>query len=491
MQIDKKKIRYILWIIVMLLLLFHLFYPAESKSGQNKNPIKDLQDLPAGEAGDNPGEGGSLGNNTQKDILGDNPVSLRNNRALPKSQHLKNGSDERNFITKLKRDIPGVSVAKLAEMRKRILLSDKINPANFAIEFISSNNEKVKNFGLEIAEGICLKRPDAFRPNEFFKAFAKEGFKASQYLSKIIAGTDDDFIREWACELWSEIYYHNSSSGDSRHLKLAECKKSEENIYNFLREVLSDKDKLEEITKSRGPLGDIIIKEWGDEKRMPLKMIALVSVFDLSSQNREVCSEQARKIISKYNFNYNILGRMNNIPIERPYLPQEALLKKLSNEVFRDKYKDTYKWVKKEDGGFSVKEMRIAVEMKDRRKMEQMIAVFRKIITDVLKGKLLVGDGQNEIEILRFFYSKTWGNQPFAWGNRMLILKNHHKNSVLLVITSDKKDESPVTFLIPNRSKFIWFLPEGKYKITTDQASEIGFLPKIIDIKYQNITVEI
>jgi len=496
MQIPIKIFKYIILLIVILLLFFYLLYPTDKKA-ETDRPDQSSQDLSIALSNHKknlpPKEISCV---EKKRELLDSESASKNNRSekreiVRSSQPLRKSLKGRLFIKKLEKDIPLFSDTRLAEMLKRLLHSEKTDPADFAIEFISSDNPKVKQFGLDIAEGICINRPNSFRANEFYKAYAKEGFNASKYLSRIIVGTDDDFIREWACELWSDIYYHNSDPEDTRHIKLAEYKKSEKNIYNFLKEILSDKDQLDKIIKSRGPLGDIIIKEWGSKKRMPLKMIALISIFDLMSlQNREVCTEQTRKIINTYNFNYNILGRMNNRQLDRPALPEEAVLKKLSSEVFGNRYKDTYKWLKKEDGGFTIEEMEIAVETKERQTMKKMVAVLRKIITDVLKAKLLIGLGQNEIKLLRYFNSKTWNNQPFNWNNRMLILKNRHKNSASFIITSGEKTKKSVTFLISNRSGFIWFLPQGKYQITTAPTSEIGFLPKTVDVKEQNITID-
>ena len=495
-KISPKQVTYIVIPTALILLLLHLIFPAEKKkesTGSIKETPPSTVTIPQKKTTPEP-EKQQKEINDKKLPAKEKPIS-RNKPGVPQkiisTSTRKKIIKEHLFIKKLEKDIPLFGDARLAEMVKSLLHSEKTDPANFAVQFIASENPKVRKFGLDIAEGICIHRPNSFRPNEFFKAFAKEGFEASHYLSKIIAGTDDDFIREWACELWSDIYYHNSQPGNSRHFKLEECKKSEKNIYNFLQEVLNDKEQLKNIQKTRGPLGNIIIKEWGNENRIPLKMIALISIFDLMGpKNSDACAEKALKIINTYNFNYNILGRVNNKQLDRPPMPEEAILKKLSDDVFRNKYTDTFKWVKKEDGGFSLEEMKIAVETKERQKMKQMISVLKKIITDVLKAKLLIGSGQNEIELLRYFSSKTWDNKPFDWNNKMLTLRNPHKNSVTLIISSDRKGEDAVTFLIPGRNKFIWFLPEGKYKITTEPTSEIGFIPKTVNIEKDNITIE-
>ncbi len=397
----------------------------------------------------------------------------------------------RLFILKLKQDIHKFSDSELLKMRDRLIESDKADPADFALEFITSSNKKTKEFGLNLLQEISIQRTESFKPNEFFKAFAKEGLDIAPYLSKIIRNTNDDFIREWACELWADIYFHNSKPTDSRHLKIAECKKDEMNVYNFIQELLSKPDELEEVIQKKGPLGDIIIDEWGTENRMPLKMIALISIFDLmNTQNRPVCSSQALKIIKTYNFNYDILGRLNGQSIDRPPLPQEVVLKKLSDAVFKNQFTDTYQWLSKANGGFTNDELSTAVATKNTLKMRKMLTGFRIIITEILRAKLLIGMGQNEIKQLRYFYQKTWNNKPFEWTNKMLILNNNSSTSALFLISDKSSKEKPIEFLIPSRTQFIWFLPEGDYNLKSSPKSYIGFLPKTIKIKDQSITVD-
>ena len=406
------------------------------------------------------------------------------------SQPIKKDIRGRLFIIKLKQDLPKFSDDKLAAMREQLLESDKVDPADFGLEFISSAEDKTKDFGLKLLRDICIKRVDAFRPNEFYKAFAKEGLPIGPLLSEIIRDTDDDFIREWACELWEDIYFHNSPADDDRHMEIAECKKKEENIYNFLKELLSKPDEIKEVEVKRGPLGDIIIKEWGTENRMPLKMIELISIFDMMDRKKPLPSvSKALNVLNTYNFNYDILGRMNNKPIERPALPDVVKLKKLSDAVLKKEFTDTFQWVPKESGGFTYRDLRRAVAADDRAEIKRMVGVFRKIITDILRAKLLIGLGQNELKQLRYFYQKTWGNKPFDWDNKMLVLNNTSGKRVLFLISREGSSEKPVEFLIPSRDKFVWFLPDGRYSLKSSPKSDIGFLPKTINIKDDNVSI--
>ena len=409
---------------------------------------------------------------------------------LRTSPGIKKDIKGRLFILKLKQDLPKFSDDELNAMREQLIESDKVDPADFALEFVSSTDKKTKEFGMELLRNICIKRVDAFRPNEFYKVFGKEGLQSGPILSEIIRDTDDDFIREWACELWEDIYFYNSASDDDRHLAIANCKKNEENIYNFLKEVLADPEEVKKVEAKRGPLGDIIIKEWGSEKRMPLKMIELISIFDLMDKKRpEPSIANALNVLNTYNFNYDILGRLNNKPLDRPALPEVVKLKKLSDAVLKKEFSDTYRWVAKGEGGFTYSDLTHAVAAEDQTEIKRMLLVFRKIITDILRAKLLIGLGQNEIKQLRYFYQKTWDGKPFNWENKMLVLHNTSGKRVLFLISREGSKEKPVEFLIPSREKFIWFLPEGRYSLKSSPQSDIGFLPKTINIKDDNVSI--
>ena len=489
MRNKKKQIILIFIVAVSFAILISLLFVSKSTPGRG-NSIKETEILQSPEVEENSVDSHENAENAlhQKRLSVPDKSAVSNLRT---SQAVKTEIKGRLFILKLKQDIPKFSDAELYAMREQLLESDKVNPADFALEFISSDNKKTKEFGLSLLRGICIKRSDAFRPNEFYQAFAKEGLDIGPYLSEIIRDTDDDFIREWACELWEDIYFHNSPSNDDRHLKIADCKKKEENIYNFLKELLTTPDEIEGVIAKRGPLGDIIVKEWGRENRMPLKMIALISIFDLmDKKNDTVCISQALKIINTYNFNYDILGRLNNLPVDRPALPEVVRLKKLSDAVLKKQFSDTYKWLPKEEGGFSYSDLTHAVASEDRAEIKRMLGVFRKIITDILRAKLLIGLGQNEIKQLRYFYQKTWDDKPFNWDNRMLVLNNTSGKRALFLLSREDSKEKPVEFLIPSREEFIWFLPEGRYLLKSSPKSDIGFLPKTINIKDDNVSMD-
>jgi hypothetical protein len=336
----------------------------------------------------------------------------------------------------------------------------------------------------------CIQRPSKFKPNEFYKAYAKHGTASSGYLSEIIEKSDDDFCREWACELSVDIYFHNAPDGDSRKTKISEYKEKEELIYSFLRELLSSEEKLKNVVNERGTISDIIINQWGKENRFPMKMQALIANFDLMNENNmNVCMLNAQKIIETYNFNYNILGWINGEPTERPPLPEEPRLKKMVDAIFKDKYKDTYLWVPENEGGFTYDEIEIAVKTADRKTMKRMISVFKKIVASILKQKILIGLGNNELQLMAHFNQKTWQNEKFNWDNKFLEIVNNSGEGISLLLKS-KNSESNEFFVIPGRSRFVWFVPPDEYTLSGSQSAIKGF-SREISINEKNLTVEV
>ena len=398
----------------------------------------------------------------------------------------------RLFMIKLLKDMRSFTPAQLQQLRKKLIEKNEVNPAEFALKFTEHDDADIKKTGLAMLADICIKRTDCFRPNEFYKAFAKEGSASSPSLSRIIEQTDDDFCRAWACELAADIYMHTAPKNDSRRQKLIEFAESEKALFDSLKALIRDEQQLKKTAAEPGGLGDMIIKRWGPDRRFTLKMLALIANFDLMHpENIKACRMRAEKILDTFNFNYNILGRIDSRPVERPSIPLPMKLKRLADAVFSNRFQDTFRWIMKRDGGFTVDELEIAVETGDTVQMKHMISVLRKIIADALKAKILLGLGQNELALLEYFNYGLW-NKHFKWSNRMLIINNRKGAGVKMLITDTDADKKQ-PFHVPSRSTFIWFLPEDDYHISIPgkHTKFFGFDSKEIKLKKKNITLDL
>ena len=392
-----------------------------------------------------------------------------------------------NFMKRLAKDIQFMTPPQIEKIKSTLLVTKKINPANFAIFFAKSKNEKVQKLGEDLITEISINRPDFFRPVEFYKILASNGEKSSYLLSEIISKTDDDFIREWACELVTEIYFHTSEKNDPRHIKLKEFKEREKKIYNFTLDVLNSPKEIDKYLASDTRISDQIVTQWGENRRYPLKMQALIKILDMLHKDNLIPTiTVAKKIIKTYNYNYNILGRLDNKPVERANIPIEIKLKRLSNFVFQGEYQDTFLWVPKEQNGFTIEEMNLAIENSDLKEERKMLATLKQIISEPLKSKILIGEGNQELKMLRYFTASKWDKNRSGLNDKLFTIENTLGADTTLLLSNENKK---IQFHIPERSTFIWSLPKGNYTLSTlDKQTRVHFESKTITITNSNIT---
>ena len=396
-------------------------------------------------------------------------------------------------------------------------LSDAVNLniGTIGIEFAESENQKLQILGFELITKACISHPRFFQPHKFFAAFAKKGFAAEPFISEIIENTKDDFCREWACELYVEIFYHNTDDADNRHRQLAKIKSKEADLLQKIVKLLANTEQVEKIIASRQNLGDRIRAVWGNDNRYSLKLLQVTKLLDnLNTGNRYPTTQEILNIINTYNFNYNILNRVDGKPVELAPIPPNLRLKYLAHAVFGDKMDNTFQWVHQKDGGFTKGEVEKAVNQNNQQQIKHMNKVLNRIVCAVLKGKLLLGMGNHELEILRYFYFAKWDKQqPVQWSDRMIIIRNQTgKGAPLLLATkpdtakiltgkvesSSQVEEKQEAFYIPPQSSFIWFVTNGDYHLAVNKKNTvykpedlIYFQDKKIRIDNTDIIVDI
>jgi len=335
--------------------------------------------------------------------------------------------------------------------------------------------------------------------------FAEKGFAAEPFITEIIESTNDDFCREWACELYVDIFYHNTDNNDGRHRKLAEIKKREQEIYRKIEKVLSSEEKVKKIVGSKQRLSDDIRYMWGKENRCSMKLLAVMKLLDnLNKKNQYPSRLQILKVIKTYNFNYNILNRVDGKSELLPAIPEIVQLKYLSDAVFKDNTANTFKWVHKKDGGFTREEIQLAVKNNDVKKIKHMNRILHTIISAVLRGKLLLGLGNQELELLRYFYFSTWDKQPFKWSNNLIIVRNMKGIGAPLLlsqkpntekiltgkgITASNAEEINKEFYIPPQSTFVWSAQDGEYILSVNQKNTIIRSENLLDFKEKKFTI--
>jgi hypothetical protein len=307
--------------------------------------------------------------------------------------------------------------------------------------------------------------------------FARRGINEIPRISQIIDETDDDFTREWACELFVEIYFHNTTKNTPRHKRLLELKKKEKEIYDFTRDVVSDSKNLAKMVNAKRHPGNIIKEQWGTERRYPLKMLAILRSFEfLTTSTLEPVAARITKLVDSYDMRYNILGRVNGKVINRPTIPLAVKLRVLSSAVFKDEYDNTDKWIPRKRNGFTKKELEFAVESLDLRKMRSMYHTLRRIIGKVLRAKLAIGLGNQELQLLRHFDHATFDGRGFKWNEMALTLINDAGGDVKLIIsyrTPESRKENVKFTLLKNR-KIVWFTPKGEFVIQSTNDSPIN-----------------
>lgn len=418
------------------------------------------------------------------------------------------------FCTMVDKEINSFSEKDFQVIEKALLNAENLNIGRIGLEFINSKNDKLQVLGFELITKASIGRIDFFMPNKFFMAFAKKGFAAEPFITEIIESTKDDFCREWACELYVDIFYHNTDAADGRHRKLTEYKDKEKEVYQKIVKLFANEENVKKIVESKERVGDQIRLMWGKDNRCSMKMLEVIKLIDnLNEKNQYPTRLQILKVISTYNFNYNILNHVDGKPVDLPPVPEQIKLKYLANAVFKDGVTNTFKWLHKQDGGFTLEEVQSAVKENDLKKIEQMNKVLHKIISSILRGKLLLGLGNHEIELLRYFSYASWEKKPFNWEDNLIIVRNMTGVGAPLLL-SQKPDpgkmltgnvgdqgiaeEKHQAFYIPPQSTFVWSAKDGDYILSVNLENTairpehmLNFEDKKFTVKNNNMTFEI
>lgn len=395
-------------------------------------------------------------------------------------------------------------------IRKALLNAENLNIGTIGLEFIYSKSKKLQTLGFELITKACINKTEFFKPNKFFMVFAQKGFASEPFITEIIENTNDDFCREWACELYVEIFYHNTDNSDSRHRKLSKVKQKEQKIYQKIENLFSDEKRVEELIKSKRKLGDEIRRSWGKENRYSIKLLVIIKYLDnLNDKNQYATTQKILKIIRKYSFHYDILNRIDGKPIKRPAIPDQIKLKYLSNAIFQGKNTNTFKWLQKKDGGFTSEELKEAVKNNNIEQIKRMNKIFHNIISSILRGKLLLGFGNHELELLRYFYYASWDKKAFKWEDNMITVHNMKGEAAPLLLLQKpdingektKKSNGEDTkeeFYVPPQSVFVWFAGDGEYILSVNRKNKVlkpenllNFDDKKFSINKNNITFDI
>lgn len=418
------------------------------------------------------------------------------------------------FAELLIKDIDKFREKEFIKIKTSLLNSKNIDIGVLAIEFLKCKNVKVKNFGLELLKETAINKSDFFKPNQFYMILAEMGFDAEQILDNIIQKTKHDFVREWASELYVDIFYNNTTDKDGRNRKIADIIEEEKVIYYKLKVIFINPGKVEKLVKSKQNLGKQIRQKWGSENRYTLKLLAVMKLLDnLTKENQFATSVKILKIIKTYNFNYNILNRLNGKPVELVKIKDEIKLKYLANTIFVNNTNNTFKWVDKKSGGFNKDDVSLAIKNKNSDKINAMTNTLKEIICKVLRGKLLLGLGNHELNLLRYFYSSNWNIDTLNQETKMLTISNMTGAGAPLTLSQafsneevltgakldiDNIEEKSCNFYIPSHSTFVWFIPNGNYALTVNKKNKtiradnlISFKDKTFLIKNNNMSFDL
>ena len=455
--------------------------PQAAKPGKKIKPIKKPAELPV--------EKGPIITDSEKVSMEQLFAPYRGNTQRKTSAAAGTPIPVKQFAQMIIKEIDSFSNKDFEIIEKALLNADNLNIATIGLEFIKSNQEKLQVLGLELITKTCTSKTKFFKPNEFFMVYAQKGFAAEPFITEIIESTNDDFCREWACELYVDIFYHNTDDIDGRHRKLTEFKDKEKKVYRKIVKVFASEENVKKIVESKQRIGDQIRLMLGKENRSSLKMLAVIKLIDnLNEKNQYPTRKQLLKIIQTYNFNYNILNRVNEKPVDLPPIPQKIQLKYLSNAVFKNNNTNTFKWLHKKDGGFTLEEAKTAIKNNDLKKIKYMNSVLHKIICAVLRGKLLLGFGNHELGLLRYFYFANWRDQAFKWERNIITVRNMTGIGVPLILsqkpdaqkmltgkglTTNMAEEKHEAFYIPAQSIFVWFADDGDYTLSVNKKNTV------------------
>ena len=169
-------------------------------------------------------------------------------------------------------------------IEKTLINLENINVPKIGLGFIKSKNLNLYYIGFELISKACIDGNRFFEPNKFYMAFAEKGYATEPFLIEIIENTDDDFCREWASELYVDIYYNNTDESDKHHLELAQKNIQEKELFRKLEQIFSNPQIIANLVDENKSLADLIKKEWGEENRYSMKMIVIIKLLDQLNQ---------------------------------------------------------------------------------------------------------------------------------------------------------------------------------------------------------------
>jgi hypothetical protein len=395
----------------------------------------------------------------------------------------------KEFADIILKETPQMSQKEFILIKDTILKNRDLNSGELGIMlYTAGDSKRISELGYTLITQSCIGKSNFFQPEKFFIAFAQLGFDAEPYLNEIIFNTKSDFIRIWAAELYVEIFYHNAEKTDGRFQKLAKIKDSEKEIMEKLKNIFAKPEKVKNILKTES-IGRQIRKALGSENRYSLKILQILKLIDnMNKKNLFAVSKKLPEVIQKDSYNYNLFDYLDNQITKMPSIAPKVQLKYFTNAVFSDNVTDTYHWIPKENGGFSLNELTRAFKDNDSKKIVHMIKVFKEIISTVLKGKLLLGQGNRELKLLQNFYYSHWlkNRNRVKWSDSMIVIDNNTGATVYLVLQKKIKPQDILTgadilkkdkdiedrsekFLIPGFSSFVWFAPDGKFTLRSQE----------------------
>ncbi len=418
------------------------------------------------------------------------------------------------FAEMMAEEVNSLADQDLNVLEQALINSRDLDISTIGLNFVKSENPRLRNLGFELLTVASTSNINFFKPNEFYMAFAKRGFASEPFLIEIIDSAENDFCREWACELYTDIFYHNQDPEDPRRIQVANVKKAEKTLYETLSKLIADRGQLENMLAAKISPADQIRAAWGHERRFPLKLMQTIKILDnMNSANIIASSSQASKILSTYNFNYDILNWMDGKPLDLPPIPDDTHLKFMIHAVFSENTENTFNWIHKKDGGFTREDAEKALAAKNTAEIRRMSKTLQSILCLVLRGKLLLGLGNHELQLLRYIYSAKWNHAGICESrSKLLVIRNNTGKPAPLNLSSAEADtqkmltgqgadamltpEGNENFLVPSQSSFVWILPKGSFKLSVNKSNTVVkpeelllFEDRTLDVRDQDITV--
>lgn len=446
----------------------------------------------------------SIGNKSKTDLLQQLFAPYKVSGKLKVWKNTKTLISAKQFAEMLIKEVDSLSSEDLKIIETALHNADNIDIGIIGLKCINSDNYALQALGFELLVDTCINKIRFFRPREFHDAFVEKAFETKPFILEIIENTNDDFCREWAYELHNEIFYdfYNTKENRERRRRL---KLKEKKIYEKLKTLFSDSKKVQKIVASKQLLGESVRQTMGVQPRYTMKMRAVIKLLDnLNKKNIYATTQQLFKILKEDNFEYNILNRINNQPQNLPPIPDALRLRYLAKAVFNEKTTNTYKWLKKKNGGFGMEDVKTAIKKNDKAKITYMKNILWKYICAILKKQLPYGQGSRELEILRYFYFATW-DKKHIYDDNLITIRNHSSNAIALILSHEVNIEKMLTgksiiassmesrsekFYIPAQSIFVWFVPDGDYTLSVDLEDKVIRGKKLLTFDDKKFSIE-